>query len=299
MVYDHRICASLIACHGREGKRCSSSSTPALIRINTLATFQLGGPLPSMRGLRAFAVGPDGNLYVVNAYKGNSLIFQFGSAASLPAAYQTTFVDSTYLSHPFDLVFGSDGTLYVSNQDNNEVTTFQGPSAKNPGAYIGVFVTLKSSDTLRGIATDGTYWYLADETGGKKSKGAVLIYDSSGNPQSQHIDVHDPVHLVYDGQRYLYIGCGSSNDVQVFDTTNLSSSPSSIFGTSGASPAINATAGIALPGDGHIYVASRKGQQVLQYPLTSPTSAGTGAVLFDQLPDQPEFIGVLGQGYFG
>jgi hypothetical protein len=28
-------------------------------------------------------------------------------------------------------------------------------------------------------------------------------------------------------------------------------------------------------------------------------SAGAGVVLFDQLPDQPEFIGVLGQGQFG
>lgn len=270
--------------------------------LNTLATMQLGGSLPSMRELRAFAVGPDGNLYVVNAYKNNSVIFQFGSAASLPAAYQTTFVDSTHLNHPFDLVFGPDGNLYVSNQDDHEVNMFQGPSGKIPGAYIGHFAK-HGINTLRGIACDGTYWYVADETGGGSKKdpgtGAVLIYDREGNLQSQSIAVPNPIHLVYDGQRYLYIGCGSANDVKVFDTTNLSSLPSSIFGSGGANPAIDATAGIALPGDGHIYVASRKSSQVLQYPLSSPTSAGTGAVFFDQLPDQPEFIGTPGQGYFG
>lgn len=265
--------------------------------INTLATVQLSGPLPSMRELRAFAVGPDGNLYVVNAYKGNSLILQFGPAASLPAAYQTTFVDSKHLSHPFDLAFGPDGNLYVSNQDNHEINMFQGPGGTSPGAYIGHFVK-SGIKTLRGIACDGTYWYAADEKGGS-GKGEVLIYDQKGNLQPQSIPVPDPVHLVYDGGRYLYIGCGSSNDVQVFDTTNLSSSPSSIFGNSGASPAIDATAGLALPGDGNIYVASRKGSQVLQYPLSSPTSAGTGSVFLDQLPDQPEFIGVPGQGHFG
>src|SRR5262245_15856615 len=103
----------VISFHGGEAKGPSP--------INTLATVQLSGPLASMRELRAFAVGPDGNLYVVNAYKGNSLIFQFGSAASLPAANQKMFVDAKHLSHPFDLVFGPDGNLYVSNQDNNEI----------------------------------------------------------------------------------------------------------------------------------------------------------------------------------
>jgi hypothetical protein len=265
--------------------------------INTLASVQLGGSLPAMRELRGFAVGPDGNLYVVNAYKDNSLILQFGSAASSPAAYRSTFVDAKHLSHPFDLAFGPDGDLYVSNQDSNEINRFQGPGGSSPGTYVGHLVK-SGIQTLRGIACDGTYWYAADETGGS-GKGAVLLFDLDGNPQSRSIAVPDPVHLAYDGQRYLYIGCGSSNDVQVFDTTTPAGAPSSIFGKGGASPAIDATAGIALPGDGYIYVASRKSSQVLQYPLSSPTLAATGAVFFDQLPDQPEFIGVLGQGCFG
>src|SRR5262245_23145346 len=133
----------VISFHGGEPKGSSPSpgSPPPPVPINTLATMQLGGPLPPLRELRAFTVGPDGNLYVVNAYKGNSLIYQFGAAASLPAAYQTAFVGSTNLNHPFDLVFGPDGNLYVSNQDNNEINKFQGPSntvpgGPSPGTYL-------------------------------------------------------------------------------------------------------------------------------------------------------------------
>jgi hypothetical protein len=278
----------IISFHG------GSTKDPA---VNTLATIQLGGAAPPMRELRGFTVGPDGNLYVVNAYKSNSLIFQFGPAASSPAVYLSTFV-STNLDHPFDLAFGPDGNLYVSNQDNNSVAVFQGPSGSTPGAFVKNFIS-SGVNTLRGIACDGTNWYVADEKGGKGKNGAVLVYDSSGN-QKYSVDIADPVHLVYDGQRYLYVGSGSANDVQVFDTTNTKSpSASSIFGKGGANPPIDATSGLALPGDGFIYVASRKGQQVLKYPLTTPASAGQGSVFLDQLPDQPEFIGVIGSGTFG
>ena len=56
---------------------------------------------------------------------------------------------------------------------------------------------------------------------------------------------------------------------------------------------MSSTAGLAIPGDGYLYVASRKGQQVLRYPLTPPTTAANGSVFLDALPDQPEFIGML------
>jgi hypothetical protein len=62
----------------------------------------------------------------------------------------------------------------------------------------------------------------------------------------------------------------------------------------GGTPAIDGTAGLAIPGDGFLYVASRKGQQVLRYSLTSPPpAAGPGSVFLDALPDQPEFIGIF------
>ena len=276
----------MISFHGGDSKGASP--------INTLASIQLGGSPPSLRELRAFTVGPDGNLYVVNAYKDNSMILQFGPASSWPAPYLTTFVDS-HLDHPFDIVFGPKGNLYVSNQDNNHVNMFEGPSGANPGHHLGDFAG--GFNAVRGLAYDGTYVYIADEQGGASKTGAVCVYDSSGNSQNS-IAAPDPIHLMYDGQRYLYIGCGSANDVQVFDTQNPSQPAQSIF-SGGANPAIDGTSGIALPGDGNIYVASRKGQRILKYPLSTPTTAGAGSVFLGQLPDQPEFVGMVGSGVFG
>ena len=46
-----------------------------------------------------------------------------------------------HLSHPFDLDFGPDGHLYVSNQDSNEVARVQEPGNKTPGSYKGTFLS--------------------------------------------------------------------------------------------------------------------------------------------------------------
>lgn len=275
--------AWLISFHGGD----ATNPSP----VNTLLTMQLGGPLPALRELRGFTVGPDGNLYVVNGYKDSSAILQFGAASTLPAAFASIWTNSN-LNHPFALVFGPDKNLYVSNQDSNAVTVYQGPSGANPGQYIKTFIS-SGLRAVRGLACDGQYWYVADEQGGSKKAGAVLIYDLNGNVQENAITVTDPVHLFFDGTQYLYIGSGSGNSVMVYDTKAPNYTPPSIFGTSKPNPAIDATAGLAAPGDGFIYVASRKGRQILKYPLTTSTTAGQGAVLFDQLPDQPEFIALL------
>jgi hypothetical protein len=262
------------------------ASTPST--INTLATFQLGGPLPGLRELRGFIVGLDGHLYLVNGYKDNSLVLQFTSpAAGSPVTFLMNFV-TDHLSHPFDLAFGPDGHLYVSNQDSNEVTRYEGPGDKHPGSYKGTF--LSGFSVLRGLACDGNYWYIADEKGGTNKTGAVLGYDLTGKPAGS-VAVADPVHLLSSGG-YIYVGSGSGNQVLAFKGGDFTDAPTTVVG-SALTPAINATAGLAIPGDGFLYVASRKGQQVLRYPLTPPTTATNGSVFLDALPDQPEFIGML------
>lgn len=256
--------------------------------VNTLGTFPYGGTLPSMRELRGFVVGPDGALYVVNGYKNSSLVLRFtGAGGGGPWSFAGDFA-TEHLKHPFDLEFGPDGHLYVSNQDSNEVTRYEGPSDKNPGKYKDAF--LSGFGTLRGLACDGTYWYVADETGGSAGTGAVLAYDLTGKAVGS-VAVDNPVHLLNSGG-YIYVGSGSGNAVLAFQCGDFADAPVTVVGT-GLTPPIQATAGLAIPGDGYIYVASRKGRQILRYPLTPPTTAADGSVFLDSLPDDPEFIGMF------
>jgi hypothetical protein len=156
----------VITFHGGDASKSSA--------INTLVTVQLGGPLPAMRELRGFTVGPDGDLFVVNAYDQSSAILKFDKASTLPVSFKSTFTTSK-LDHPFDLLFGPDGDLYVSNQDSNAITVYEGTSGKNPGNYKSTFVS-SGLNAVRGLACDGTYWYVADEQG----HSAVELYRCRG-----------------------------------------------------------------------------------------------------------------------
>ena len=192
---------------------------------------------------------------------------------------------SDRLAHPFCAVLVPNGDLYVSNQDmlsgqkSSAITYFEGPTKNHPGKYKGVFAD--GFITLRGIATDGTYWYVADEG---SNSGTVWILDSSGNRQPNSLSIDQPVHLVYDGTRYLYIGSEGQNAVYRYDTQ--SGDKPVEFITSSSTAKIDHTAGLAISGE-YIYVASRKSGSVNQYLLTDPSQA---SVYVNDLADEPEFL---------
>jgi hypothetical protein len=279
--------ALVISFHGGKSGINTLESFPALTNI-------LPGA-PSMDELRGFVLGPgsdSSHLYVVNAHKTSSAIFRFTSAGNGTYTAGAVFASDSSLSHPFDAIFGPNDNLYVSNQDSNRITIYQGPTGSSPGAPIGSFGPV--FETLRGIAWDGQYFYAADEEEG------VIVLDSGGQ-QYLTVAVDDPVHLFYDGARYVYIGDGTGNSVWVWDTTQaISPNPTQIVGSQ--SPAIDATGGIALPGDGNLYVASRKGNAILQYPINlscNPPEISKGTTLSPKLKDNPEFVGALGMGVYG
>src|SRR5262249_44740255 len=148
---------------------------------------------PKFRELRGFVPGPgsDSNhLYVVEAYKDASNIYRFTSDSKGKWKDGKVFA-SDGLSHPFDAVFGPDGHLYVSNQDSNKITYYEGPSNKHPGKLKGTFGTKSQPvfNTLRGIAWAGSELYAADE------KTGVLGYNSDGTSNNINIPVKDPVHI--------------------------------------------------------------------------------------------------------
>src|SRR6266511_1468609 len=183
-----------------------------------------------------YVVTQGGDLYLANAFKNDSRILHFGPVA--PAAGTllsrpclgvfTQATDSTQpnysqgLQHPFNLVFGSDGNVYVANQgdpaSNNSITRYYGPGCTHagctPGAPMpalvtgvpGTFIPPYSSANPDGVQVvrdlvfgpDG-HLYVADE-----AARAVRMYHGHTGAFITDVVTHKdgldtPVHLLVSG----------------------------------------------------------------------------------------------------
>ena len=261
-------------------------------------TYVLGpnqdGFMPTLWELRGFFADPtSGDLLVVNSYKDCSAVFRFANSdnAATPYCYAGIFAagPGAQLNHPFCAALGADGDVYVSNQDpgsgrtTGAITVYQGTTMPVPGKFVRVFAD--GFTALRAIATDGTCWYAAD-AGSTSTAGGVHVFDQQGVPQPQSpLNVAQPVHLLYDGARYLYIGSEAKNSVYRYDTTEPGAPDLFVDG----SRQIDHTAGLAISSTA-LYVASRKSRSVYRYPLADPTP---GQAFVTRLPDYPEFISFL------
>lgn len=101
---------------------------------------ELGGVLetgavnePTLNELRDVTFGPDGNLWLANSFKNESLVLRFGAqpGADGKLPFLGTFValdkaTNPGMKHPFDLAFDAAGNLYVSSQDTALVTRYFG-----------------------------------------------------------------------------------------------------------------------------------------------------------------------------
>ncbi len=285
-----------VSFHGGAPSTTDQSHHHAGTAINTIMTVDGATLAPALepgdttlRELRAFTLDPgSGQLYVVNAYKEAGAIYVFDppsdAIVGAPYVYSSTFASaSKHLDHPFDLVFGPDGDVYVSNQDTGEITVFHGPAHSQPGSFKHVFA--KGFGAVRGLACDGTSWYVAD-AGSKSKPAGVWVYDLAGTAQAaEPLAVPQPVHLLYDGARYLYVGSESTDSVYRLDTTATGAVPGVFVDGTGV---IDKTSGLALDGT-TLYVASRKGQSLFTTDVSSaaPTLSPFGPAA---LGDQPEFL---------
>jgi hypothetical protein len=147
---------------------------------------------------------------------------------------------------------------------------------------------------VRGIAFDGKHLYIADA-----DAGSVTAYDSAANPVAV-FQVEAPMHLLYDGSRWLYVGSETANAVVACDTHHVTAAKT-VEVISGDTR-IDHTAGLALAdsGDGStvtMFVSSRERRQILSYPLSFSGGAPkwtsrTPNVVLDSnsLADDPEFV---------
>jgi hypothetical protein len=266
-----------------------------------------------LRELRGFVFGPDGDLYIANAYKDASQVLRFEGAPDRDGVhlFREVFVaqhkTNPGLAHPFDVTFGPDGHLFVPSQDTNVVGRYFGPQATEgpPGTPMPHPAALRehaAADLLPGtfvpshkhanhgvravrraiFGPDGDL-YVAD-----RDSDSVKRYDAdSGALRREYTHDHlaAPVHLVFrPGDGALLIGSRDRDQVFALDTTGGDLTPLIKPGAGG----LKAPSGMTFGPDGMLYVCSREGRQVLRFDAA--TGEPDTKPFIDDLGDFPEFI---------
>jgi DNA-binding beta-propeller fold protein YncE len=250
-----------------------------------------------LRELRKFLFSPDeGGLYVANGWNQMNQVVRFAppDGSVEPWHFERVFADDG-ISHPFDLVLAFGGELFVSNQDSGAVTSYNAAGELDRKLEDGF-------KAVRGLAFDGEFLYVAD-SGNER----VVAYDE-GLKKAHKVSVSQPVHLLYEPtHRWLLIGSESENAVYAWNPAQPKSPAVELVAK--ANPKIDHTAGMALEllpdNRGMLYVASRKGRQILAFPLdlsgSMPVwSPKTTEVVLgpEELEEEPEFVGIQG-GLYG
>lgn len=263
-----------------------------------------------LRELRGFAFGPDGHLYIVNAYKKYSQVVRFHG--SLNDNNQHNFLDvfiepdataNPGIQHPYALIFDQDNNILLSNQDTNIVLRYGGPTSAQPGQpmpiasawsqhsglYPGTFIPAETQasgglSSVRDLAfgPDG-HLYVAD-----RDANAIKRYDgktgaSLGKLLLGNVELEEPIQLLWQ-QQTLYIGSSDTSAIVRYD---LASGTTETAVSSGAG-GLDHPSGLSIIGDGYLYVGSRKSKQVLRFAL--PAGTPDKRPFINELKDFPEFI---------
>lgn len=264
-----------------------------------------------LREVRGFAFGPDGDLYVANAWQDRSQILRFGGQADATGRHpcRAVFVErhksNPGLAHPFHVAFGPDGHLYVPSQDTNLVGGYRGPLAANghPGDPLphppaldgwpegtfhpGTFVPSADRvpgglEAVRHVLFISGRLFVADRT------GAIKVFDAATGAPLQTFAgpwLATPVHLLaWASRQVLLIGDRDRASVIALDPSTGEAAPLVRPGAGG----LRTPAGLAWGPDGLLYVADRTGRAVRRYD--PETGRVAGPPLVERLPDEPEFL---------
>lgn len=266
-----------------------------------------------LRELRGFSFGPDGDLYVANAYKNLSQILRFHGQLNAAGKHEfrQVFVErhaaNSGLAHPFDVEFGPDGNVFVPSQDTSLVGRYYGPHAADgqPGEVMpfpaalqpfpdgtfhpGTFVPSHRhvptglKEVRHAIFGPEGHLFVADRTANR-----VQRYDGDSGElirqyEAKHLET--PIHLLWlpeDGS--LLVGSRDRHSVLKLDPE----SGDAVELIAPKAGGLASPAGLALGPDGGLYVASRDARQVLVF---DPDTGKPGKQPFlDHLPDLPEFL---------
>lgn len=280
-----------------------------------LATHTLPEGL-ELREVRGFAFGPDGALYVANAYQHASQVLRF--TGTVNAQHQHEFIDvfvdrhqdNLGLAHPFDVTFGPDNNLYVPSQDTNVVGRYYGPHEESglPGQPMPFPAALEDANPRHLLP--GTFVPSAEHApNGVRSvrrtlfgpQGDLLVVDRdadsvkryetpSGELRTvyQHHKLKKPVHLVLrHPDEAILVGSREQNSIFVVDPATGEVEGLVEPGAGG----LEAPAGMAMGPDGKLYVCSRVGKSILRFD--PHTGAPDPKPFISKLKDYPEFISLV------
>jgi len=215
------------------------------------------------------------------------------------------------INHPFNVVFDSNGDLYVSSQNTSLVARYHGPAGKQ--GQPGLPMPFPQSLDLDRYLPPGTFvpsaklapngvlevreaifaptgdLYVAD-----RAADCVRVYEARTghflrNLVSRSDQLDKPIHLLLspDG-RYLFIGSGGNDSILRHD---LSRNATSVFVAS-QSGGLSGPAGMALGDDGFLYVASRNTKEILRYDTKDGRPSSKPFI--KDLGDNPEFLMLVG-----
>ncbi len=269
----------------------------------------------ALRELRGFGFGPDGDLYVANAFQGESQILRFGGRTEAGGRhpFRAVFAGGgdggkgrPALAHPFDVAFGPDGHLYVPNQDTAVVARYYGPAAEAgvagapmphpaalggypadtfpPGTFVPSARHLPTGleEVRHAVFGPDGHLYVADRRANR-----VKQYDGATGELRRELGggrLRTPIHLLFRPDGTLLVGSRDDDSVLACDPVSGAAEVLVAPGAGG----LREPAGLAFGGDGALYVASRGGRQILRY------DAGDGRPdrrpFVDGLGDRPEFL---------
>ena len=301
--------------HGGEGRSDLNSIHVYSAKGRKLRKALDRASLPAnveLRELRGHTFGPDGSLYVANAFKDYSEILRFhGPLDSREKhAFRDVFVQSDLihnpgLSHPFNIVFDAHGDLYVTSQNTSLTLRYHGPSSTTgrPGAPMPLPSSLAQAKGRK--FKPGTFCASALEVPhGLKvvreaifARGRLYVADRDGDCVRKYDPgtgayigaiaapdlIDKPIHLAVRDE-VLYIGNRGNESVVKCDLRSENVTPF-IHPKAGG---LNNPSGLAFGDDGYFYVASRGSRQVLRFRLSD--GLPDRRPFIDQLDDEPQFI---------
>jgi hypothetical protein len=189
------------------------------------------------------------DLYVTNAFSNNSVLRFDGTTGAFLGEFVAS--GSGGLDHPGGLVFGPDGSLYVSQfgSSNPVISHYEGPTGAHPGAYLGNFVPVGSG----GLYNPGSLLFGPDGNG----DGHQDLYVASARFDGQAKgNVHTSSVKRYDGvtgafiDTFVAVNSGGLDDPNFMtftetDPTTLSYTGTTTRAATTALPGVSASAGTA------------------------------------------------------
>jgi len=180
---------------------------------------------------RGLAVGPEGNLYVVDSDNSRIQVFApdgtflrtWGSNCNLATGIECLGTEGLgQFQEPWGIAVGPDGRVYVADTWNHRIQVFDAEG--NFLARWGAYGQTSSASGLlygpRDLAIDNEGRVFVTDTGNKR----VVVYDAEGTfltqiggPGSGPGQFEEPVGIAVDGEGNVYVADTWNQRVQVFD----------------------------------------------------------------------------------